>query len=80
MIYCFLVVAEYFVLSAYYWAYSKDILSVPLLQNDETEGQDGDKVKGSRCQVTELYEEAQVDITFSEFIAQVLDPRDVWKI
>lgn len=83
MIYCFLVVAEYFVLSyAYYWAYSKDILppGVPLLQNDETEGQDGDKVKGQQVSESQSSAgEAQVDITFSEFIAQVLDPRDVWK-
>jgi hypothetical protein len=77
MIYCFLVVTEYFLLSyIYYWAYSKDItpLGVPSLHDDDDEGGDADIDKPRQSA-----DDSHVDVTFSEFIQKVLDPRDVWR-
>ena len=69
MIYCFVVVAEYSLLSyPFYWAFSKDIApsdASPQLKNGEERSRPS--------------EQTQVNTTFTEFMSQVLSPRDVFR-
>ena len=76
MMYCFVVLVEYFLLAyVYYWAFSVDVAPPGAMKRGES---DGDALKTPDATEGEEEEEI-INITFSEFAAQVLNPRSVWQ-